>query len=153
MPILYPLRPAYPQCTRNLIPHLPIMKRPPLPTALLPAKPPHYLLPARMTAQVLRDVQDRIVDHDPEAGAVFAGPFRHFRGFDEGEVGCFCGWRLEGVDFVLLDFGRGGFVEVVRCVGDVVDFHACGDAVELFCWALWEAEADPAHCRDNRVQY
>jgi hypothetical protein len=25
--------------------------------------------------------------------------------------------------------------------------------VELFCWALWEAEADPAHCRDNRVQY
>lgn len=86
MSILHPIRSPNAQSQRNLIPNFPIMKRPPLPAALLTAKPAHDLLPARMTAQILRHVEHGVVDDYPKPAAAFAVVLRHFRAVDEREA-------------------------------------------------------------------
>ena len=57
--ILQTLRPAYSEIDRDIVPDLPIVKRPPLPTAILTPKPQYYL----PTAGMLRDIRGAVKNY------------------------------------------------------------------------------------------
>ena len=65
MPVLDALSPPNSKGSSDVIPDLAVVKRPPLPAAVLAAEAADDLLAARVRADVLRDVEDGGVDYDP----------------------------------------------------------------------------------------